>query len=393
MFDKPLSDAVGSIQNVVIFICDSLRYDHLPSNLSNKGVLTKAIAPSTYTASSVPSMFSGVYPSDHSVFDFRSTLSGGSVFEYWDNSVYETKHMFDWPVTAVNAENGPNQLSELEWSEPFLYVRHHLGGHAPYGRTVPSEWDSTKQYYDQYNKDEHQQRYSEGILQSINNFNDLLNKIKQKGLFKSTLFIFVSDHGELLGDRGGIWGHGNAITPELVEVPMVFIGDGLPGGEKYARLLSGIDIAPTVSSIHNNAIPSYMQGTDLFNSIPPEKRRVRSELWNRKILDRMNYAATSMWDDDGGYVSRVESWLQHMLFIFVHELFVFNSISVRRRVSLSPTEIRELYTAITPREIEYGSPSFSYEDIHDQLPEYFVEGSNPTAEIDHEQLRRLGYIS
>lgn len=89
-------------------------------------------------------------------------------------------------------------------------------------------------------KHEHQQKYSEGILQSINDFNRLLNKIKQRGLFKSTLFIFVSDHGELLGDRGGIWGYGNAITPELVEVPMVFIGDGPPGGEEYAQLLSGL---------------------------------------------------------------------------------------------------------------------------------------------------------
>lgn len=95
MFDKPLSDAVGDIQNVVIFICDSFRYDHLPYNLSDKGIFSKVIAPSTYTVSSVSSMFFDLYPSDHSVFDFRFTLSGGSVFECCDNSVYETKHMSD----------------------------------------------------------------------------------------------------------------------------------------------------------------------------------------------------------------------------------------------------------------------------------------------------------
>lgn len=107
----------------------------------------------------------------------------------------------------------------------------------------------------------------------------------------------------------------------------------------------------------------------------------------------MNYAATSMWDDNVGYVSRVESWLQHMLFISVHELLAFNSISVKRRLSLSTAEIKNMYIAITPKEIKYGFPSFSHKDIHDQLPEYFVEESNPTAEIDYEQLRRLGYIS
>jgi len=55
--------------------------------------------------------------------------------------------------------------------------------------------------------------------------NDLAKTLKlldDLGVRDNTLIIFVADHGESLGDDGGIWGHGDHIFQPTVHVPMIF---------------------------------------------------------------------------------------------------------------------------------------------------------------------------
>ncbi len=83
MRPKPLSEMTkNDVNNIVIYTSDSFRHDYIPPSLTEKGFLGKAIAPSTFTASSIPSIFSGLYPESHRVWGFDSGLKGNSVFTH-----------------------------------------------------------------------------------------------------------------------------------------------------------------------------------------------------------------------------------------------------------------------------------------------------------------------
>src|SRR5207245_9013358 len=51
----------------------------------------------------------------------------------------------------------------------------------------------------------------------------LLEQLQDSGLLEQTVVVITNDHGELLGANGGPIGHGWAITPELVNTPLIII--------------------------------------------------------------------------------------------------------------------------------------------------------------------------
>jgi Sulfatase len=51
-------------------------------------------------------------------------------------------------------------------------------------------------------------------------FGDFLSFLKSRGMYDESIIILTADHGDSLGE-GGHWGHGNAIYPELIRIPMI----------------------------------------------------------------------------------------------------------------------------------------------------------------------------
>lgn len=76
--------------------------------------------------------------------------------------------------------------------------------------------------------------------------------------------MFTSDHGGILGEphRGGHYGHGRPVVPEVTRVPLVFIGAGLPEGVEHDILTASVDIAPTLLSALEQNVPAA-DGCDL----------------------------------------------------------------------------------------------------------------------------------
>jgi hypothetical protein len=64
-----------SVENGFVFVADSVRTDFVPDVVTEIGVSAQAVAPSTFTASSVPSLLTGTYPAEHQVWDFDGLLS------------------------------------------------------------------------------------------------------------------------------------------------------------------------------------------------------------------------------------------------------------------------------------------------------------------------------
>lgn len=73
----------------------------------------------------------------------------------------------------------------------------------------------------------------------------LFERLEQLDLFDRALIIITADHGELLGE-GGYVSHGARLDPELVEIPLIVRWPGQTEGERDPRLVSLVDLFPTV---------------------------------------------------------------------------------------------------------------------------------------------------
>jgi arylsulfatase A-like enzyme len=67
--------------------------------------------------------------------------------------------------------------------------------------------------------------------------------------------IVVSDHGELVGEHGGMWGHNLGLYEPLVRVPMVVAGPGVVAGQTVPGSVSLVDVVPTVCGLAEVACP------------------------------------------------------------------------------------------------------------------------------------------
>lgn len=88
--------------------------------------------------------------------------------------------------------------------------------------------------------------YDAAVLHASANLGNVVGMLKERGLWDQAIFIFLSDHGEELGEHGG-WFHGQSLYEELARVPLVVhFPDGEFGGRRIATPVSLVDLMPTV---------------------------------------------------------------------------------------------------------------------------------------------------
>jgi arylsulfatase A-like enzyme len=79
-------------------------------------------------------------------------------------------------------------------------------------------------------------------------FGHILDALAASGLAQDTLVIVTSDHGEHFG-RDGLLGHGQNLDDELLAIPMIMAGPGVPVGVVDDAPASLVDVLPTVLSL------------------------------------------------------------------------------------------------------------------------------------------------
>jgi arylsulfatase A-like enzyme len=113
----------------------------------------------------------------------------------------------------------------------------------------------------------------------------LLECLERAGRRENTLVIFMSDHGEMLGDHGLLL-KGCRFYEGLVRVPLIFSWPGrLAEGLVRDALVELIDVAPTVLELARIPQPDRMQGRSLLRLMTPagaadaHRDRVRCEYY------------------------------------------------------------------------------------------------------------------
>ncbi len=114
----------------------------------------------------------------------------------------------------------------------------------------------------------------------------LLERLEALGLDERTIVVVTSDHGEELFDHG-LLAHAHSLYRELVRVPLIAAGPGLPRGVRIANPVSIAALAPTLVRRAGGELAGLREATELFAEGPARPQELlfstHQGLWNGSL--------------------------------------------------------------------------------------------------------------
>jgi arylsulfatase A-like enzyme/Tfp pilus assembly protein PilF len=304
---------------VVLISVDTLRADHLPAYgysgvatpnidaLRKDGTLFRnAYATVPMTLPSHATMLTGLLPPEHGVrdnvgfrFDAKAhptiasilhgagyatgaavssyVLRGGTgladAFDFYEDSIEARAgarfrdYQRPGNVTAALAEKWLDQLTP--YGKPFFLFFHIYEPHVPYDPPEPFRSRYASSPYDG------EVATADAIV------GELLDHLKKNGVYDRAIILFVSDHGEGLGDHGEKQ-HSILVYRELIHVPMIIkLPHNARGGGELREPVSLADLLPTVTSLLGLANPVKTSGLPLFETLPADRPIYSESLYAR----------------------------------------------------------------------------------------------------------------
>lgn len=261
---------------VVLISIDTLRADHLPAYGYRAGstpaldalardsiVFENAYAQAPLTLPSHATILTGLLPTEHGVRDnsgFRLAAEHGTIASALKARGYATGAAVssfalrkdrglaagfdlyddDFGPGSIDERPGVETVKRLESfaetraAQPLFLFLHVYEPHTPYAApepfaaTVPSAYDGE-------------------IAAADFAVGKLLEFLEKRGLYDRALVVFLSDHGEGLGDHGEDE-HGVFLYRETIRVPLFVKLPGAKGASRRVRVPVGlIDVYPTIA--------------------------------------------------------------------------------------------------------------------------------------------------
>jgi len=175
------------------------------------------------------------------------------------------RHQFNW-----NYENDITRMNQevLAWleknsSQRFFLYAHYIDPHIPY--------DPPAHYREEFEQDHgavlfnDRKRavgidlYDGEIRYTDDGLKELVETLQRLGVWKDTVFVLTSDHGEEFFEHGAL-GHGFSLFQEVVHVPLVMRGPGVPEGVRVQEPVQILDLAATLLSLTGEATPDFGDG-------------------------------------------------------------------------------------------------------------------------------------
>ena len=123
-------------------------------------------------------------------------------------------------------------------------------------------------------------QYDGGIAYLDSQIGKLLSRLKELGLYETSLIIITSDHGECFGERNLI-NHGVSVYQDQIYIPLIIKYPNNNQGHIVDDLTSVVDLVPTILDVLNYEIPKGLQGEILLSIKPGRLRSVYSESFPR----------------------------------------------------------------------------------------------------------------
>jgi choline-sulfatase len=307
-------------RNVIIYLVDALRADHLGCYGYSRPVsphidafarqavtFRHTVAQSSWTRPATTTILTGLLPRTHGVNGRRDKLSeqaltlaemlqargyhtagfvtNGNVARSFGLAqgfeTYELLPRKHSAATDVNAAAAGWLESGWKRDAPFFLYLHTVEPHAPYTPPPPFRQRFAPEVHDELlTRMKVFHRLEDGSLaptpelrQSLLDlydaeiaandaaFGELIDLLARRGLWEDTVVVFISDHGEELFDHGG-WEHGKTLHAEMLDVPLLVRAPGA-GAKSVQRQVQQVDVAPTILDLLSLPVPPVVEGRSL----------------------------------------------------------------------------------------------------------------------------------
>jgi arylsulfatase len=336
--DLPAATGTPRARGVLVVLVDTLRADHVgvyggPPGLTphmdalaaESLIFENAVATSSWTRSSVASLFTGRYPTAIDVLTKEDALSqevvtlaellsaagyatyavsananAGAHFGFSqgflrfeddlpqssDNTAAEDAPVQYFPMVSAEAvtQRGFELLDAHPADEPFFLYLHYVDPHGPYlphpgvldepepaGRFSGSRQDLAA--LDALSDDERTAAdearirwlYAGEVKYCDQWLGRLFEGLAERGLYDELLIVLTSDHGEGLWDHE-VRFHGKDLYEEMVHVPLLLRYPDAFGvaPERVREVVSHVDVAPTILEACGLEPPPQYQGRRLL---------------------------------------------------------------------------------------------------------------------------------
>ncbi len=309
LYFGPEAGPSQKIRNVLLISMDATRADVLScygfkhnttpniDALAREGILfERTYAPLSLTLPSHCTMLTGAIPPYHRVHDnngyklndsnvtlaeilkdngfVTSAIIGSIILDskygmdqgfdsYDDNFQKERSPIFIPERQAEETERIARQwLDEHQKEHMFLFL-HFYDPHRSYDAPEPyKNMFLKKPYPPEGSIDYLQGTYAGEVAYTDNCIKGIIDKLKQLGLYDSTLVIITADHGEMFYQHEEVT-HGYYIYEGNVRIPLVFKVPGVSAPRRIEKTVGLTDIVPTVCSLLGIKGPYTFQGADI----------------------------------------------------------------------------------------------------------------------------------
>ncbi len=308
--------------NVLLVTIETLRHDRLGAvrsgvaltphldRLAKSGVrFDRAYAASSFTLPSLHTIATGEPPPVHRVrfwTQFGNRFRGPTLARLFQDAGYRTAFEYaayidlsNYPILQRGWDEPPKSFPladaapvvaaakawlDVHGKEPFFLWVHLFEPHTPYGpadefvkgladvdlyhgtgqATFPVQaWADTvpggrgSQLADDL--------YDADVRAADDAVGRILADLEARGLTPTTVVCVVADHGEnLAADPAPRWDHGVSCDEQLIRVPMILAGPGVPAGTVDAGIARHLDVAPTLLRLAGVDPPDGWHGRDLL---------------------------------------------------------------------------------------------------------------------------------
>lgn len=337
------------ISNVLLISIDTCRADFLGcygynrnttpniDELAKTGILFEnVISPVPLTLPAHTSMMTGTVPPYHGIHDnpdYKVAQSNVTLAEILRDNGFATGAVissiimdsqfglnqgFDsysdrfensFQTIGLN-ERRAEEVSEfgLQWleqhqKEKFFLFLHYYDPHYDY---VPPEPFATRFV---------ENPYAGEIAYTDYCIGKVINKLKESGLYDSTMIIVTADHGEMLEEHGES-SHGFFIYQSAIKVPLVIKPAGKSKPQRINHIVGLIDIVPTVCSMLGIKAPADIQGRNLSEHLFGNKSWYKERDMYCESLYPTKYNANSLLGIANGrwkYIQTTEPELYNLI--------------------------------------------------------------------------------
>lgn len=415
--------------NILFFVSDSLRVDHVSSfgyerkttpnvdALAADGVrLESTFSQSIWTVPSSVSILTGLYPAVHSAttpydripdnvpriaeglqrqgyataafsavthVSKRRNFNPG--FGYFDE-IFNEHYAHDSDSAKFCTDRPIDWIDSLDDSQPFFSFIWSFGTHEPYEpRAGVFSDDSTRiddAGYDQ--RDAVRDVYDDAIRHSDTEFGRLVDYLKRNSLYEDTIIVFTSDHGEILSDHGRMehahpWVQkvGRSLAPGITERFKLFDRYGWVGHLVVLPYDSLIHVPVVIKPAERDWAGSRDQLVQSIDLMPTIADLVGIDLETQgqslvpliedgKTINEYVYSDTTHWKGVGRFKS-----VRSQDHKYVREKL--DRTPQREHLKFGKTVFSLLRWAVVKNELLFDISEGEREDVKDERPDLFRE--------------------